>query len=254
MSEHFQPMLFDETESRLTPSAVGSPARTSAWREKALGSTALARDYGANTPDLLASFDRDTSSWRTSQLWLEGGLTEFSETWPRSGLMRNGIAYRLPPLAPLTDEIGSGLWPTPRAEDQQTGAHRGKPDTLTAAARLWPTPHGMCSPNKRRAGPSGNELGRAVNQSLWATPTALDWRSAKRIKIDNRSMRRRQLNEQVEAFPTPTANRRSGLQSHGHNVVTGSLNPTWVEWLMGFPLEWTVLEASETPSSRRYRK
>jgi len=34
----------------------------------------------------------------------------------------------------------------------------------------------------------------------------------------------------------------------------GRLNPTWVEWLMGFPLTWTVLQASETPSSRKSRK
>ena len=27
----------------------------------------------------------------------------------------------------------------------------------------------------------------------------------------------------------------------------GRLNPTWVEWLMGFPLGWTDLEDSETP-------
>jgi len=24
--------------------------------------------------------------------------------------------------------------------------------------------------------------------------------------------------------------------------VSGSLNPTWVEWLMGFPIEWTELK------------
>ena len=48
-------------------------------------------------------------------------------------------------------------------------------------------------------------------------------------------------------LPTPTANRRSGLQSHGCNVVSGQLNPTWVEWLMGFPLGWTDLDVSETP-------
>ena len=29
----------------------------------------------------------------------------------------------------------------------------------------------------------------------------------------------------------------------------GQLNPTWVEWLMGFPLEWTACEPSEMPSS-----
>jgi len=27
----------------------------------------------------------------------------------------------------------------------------------------------------------------------------------------------------------------------------GMLNPTWVEWLMGFPIGWTDLEDSETP-------
>ena len=28
-------------------------------------------------------------------------------------------------------------------------------------------------------------------------------------------------------------------------AVTGSLNPTWVEWLMGFPEGWTDLKDSE---------
>jgi site-specific DNA-cytosine methylase len=31
----------------------------------------------------------------------------------------------------------------------------------------------------------------------------------------------------------------------------GQLNPTWVEWLMGFPLGWTDLQPSGTPSSPR---
>jgi len=30
-------------------------------------------------------------------------------------------------------------------------------------------------------------------------------------------------------------------------VKVGALNPTWVEWLMGFPLGWTDLKPSETP-------
>jgi hypothetical protein len=36
--------------------------------------------------------------------------------------------------------------------------------------------------------------------------------------------------------------------------VSGKLNPTWVEWLMGFPLGWTDLGDSETPSSRKSSK
>ena len=73
------------------------------------------RPMGQSTPELLARYDRATSSWRTSQLCLDGALSEFSETWPRSGTMRNGTAYQLPPLVPLTDATASGSWPTPSA-------------------------------------------------------------------------------------------------------------------------------------------
>lgn len=34
----------------------------------------------------------------------------------------------------------------------------------------------------------------------------------------------------------------------------GGINPVWVERLMGFPDNWTALEASETPSSRKSRR
>jgi hypothetical protein len=33
----------------------------------------------------------------------------------------------------------------------------------------------------------------------------------------------------------------------------GQLNPTWVEWLMGYPLGWTALEGWGTRSSRSAR-
>jgi hypothetical protein len=96
-----------------TSSAEASPARTSATPARAPGSTERARVFGQSTPAWLASFDPDTSSWRTSQLSLLGGLDEFSGTWPRSGMTRSGTAFQLQPLAPLTAETDSGLLPTP---------------------------------------------------------------------------------------------------------------------------------------------
>ncbi len=51
------------------------------------------------------------------------------------------------------------------------------------------------------------------------------------------------LNETAMAWPTPTANRRSGLQSHGRNAILGPLNPAWVEALMGYPAGWTSRNA-----------
>jgi len=73
----------------------------------------------------------------------------------------------------------------------------------------------------------------------------------------------------VRMWPTPTADRYSGLQSHGQNAILGSLNPQWVSWLMGYPVDWcdlpdvqpsecpigsTSSEPSATPSSRRSPK
>jgi hypothetical protein len=57
--------------------------------------------------------------WLTNQrdLLSPHGWGEFSETWPRSGLIRSGTAYQLPPLVRLTDATGSGSWPTPTAQD-----------------------------------------------------------------------------------------------------------------------------------------
>jgi hypothetical protein len=78
-------------------------------------------DCGPSSPDWLASFDHPSSSWRTSQLSLDGALSEFSETWPRSGMMLNGTAYRLPTLVPDNFGTECSLWPTPNATASKGG-------------------------------------------------------------------------------------------------------------------------------------
>jgi hypothetical protein len=65
-------------------------------------------------------------------------------------------------------------------------------------------------------------------------------------------------------WPTPTTKANQGAPSMMSRGVAcrnlreatagGALNPTWVEWLMGFPLGWTVCDASGTRSSRRSSK
>jgi hypothetical protein len=112
--------LFPQTdckrmESALMPFAEDFHVKTLVLQavERVLLESAAAS--GENTPGSLASFDRGSLSWKTSQRSLDGGWETFSETWPRSGMMRNGIAYRLPTL--VQDSFGTeyGLWPTPNA-------------------------------------------------------------------------------------------------------------------------------------------
>jgi len=103
-----------------TSSPGGSHAKTFLSRAVKAGLKLKEADYGRRSFDLLANYDLATSSWRTSQTSLAGlggnrdvGSAEFLETWPRSGMTRNGIAYQLPLSALHTVETGCGFWPTP---------------------------------------------------------------------------------------------------------------------------------------------
>jgi hypothetical protein len=140
ISEPSQPIACDQVEFPWVLSAEASPARISVLREKALALRERVAAYGKNTPDLLANFDPATSSWRTSQRCLVEGWTEFSGTWPRSGTMRSGTVFQLQPLAPLTDETGSGLLPTLTARDFKSDscspAFRAKRDAMTMGKTL----------------------------------------------------------------------------------------------------------------------
>ena len=249
--------------AKSTPSAEASPAKTFPSPGRAPDSPESEAGSGVSMLGLLAKFDPVSSSWKTSQRSLFEDLEPSSVTWPRSGTTLGGTAFPLVPLAPLTAVTGSGLLPTPeasntkasamrsggrsprdflkllptpRATDGSKGARseagalkelaRGRNMDLGMVARLWPTPHGF-SPDGRSNGPSGNELGRAVNRSLWATPTI-----------------------------SGNHNRKGASPTSGDGLATqagGSLNPTWVEWLMGFPLGWTDCMASATRSSRKSR-
>jgi len=74
-------------------------------------------DCGESMYVSFALYDRDTSSWKTSQRCLFGGWTEFSETWPRFGTMRNGECFQVSSLERPKYESEFSLWPTPSKSD-----------------------------------------------------------------------------------------------------------------------------------------
>lgn len=205
----------------LTSYAVDSHVRTSATLERKPEWTAPEADYGQKSPVLLANFDQKSFSWRTSQHCFlaqansqADGLAEFSETWPRSGTMRNGTAYQLPPLVPLTSEIGLGLLPTPRKNDSQK---RGSFDIHNLR-------NGFPAAVKRLFLPT---LGK--NESKGS--------SRKRYR-DSAHFRGAKMSE--------------GLRTSETDPIY--LHPSFAEAVMGFPIGWTELAPQATPSSRKSRK
>jgi len=102
---------------------------------------------------------------------------------------------------------------------------------------------------------AGNESG------LWPTPKASA--AGPDFAKTTRSKTGISLATAAAMYPTPTvqdASNNGGPSQYERNslplnaVAGGALNPTWVEWLMGFPLGWTDLGDSATPSSRKSSK
>ena len=192
-----------------------SPAKTYQRQENRQALMASVLDSGVSLPVLLARYNRDTQSWKTSQTSLvataDDGLDEYLETWPRSGMTRNGIAYQLPRLALTTTEIGSGYWRTPASANGNQG-----PKSKEF--------YDHCRKTGQSTVPLVDEVRHTPD--YWPTPTA---------------------NE--DAAGTPDGKMQAMLGNHpslrgttSEEWSRGTLNPAWVEWLMGFPNGHTDLK------------
>jgi len=130
--------------------------------------------------------------------------------WKIRVMKSKRLLFQLAPSMPRTDGTGFGLWRTPHASDGEGGVMEMRPGT-TGHYKLRDHVH-------------------PKNAKMWPTPTGRDHKDGTAQSCAN-----------VEE------NGLLGRVIHDKdNPQLGSLNPTWVEWLMGYPEGWTDLKDSET--------
>lgn len=197
-------------------------------------STVSARASGEKWHESSVRYDRDSSSWRTHRSLFEEDLPWSSVTLPSWGMTLDGVLWEPPTSGRPISVIASGLWQTPVADDAANRANgkwnsREEPK-LSAQVKLWPTPTVYGDYNRPGASPtSGMGLASAVR--LWRTPNASDANKWSNESMAERVAKGRQIRLNTLVSPEGGAG--------------GQLNPTWVEWLMGWPLEWTALKPLE---------
>ena len=86
-----------------------SHARTSVQQVKEPVLTEREADCGLECTESFAKYDHDSRSWRTLQCSLLGGCTEFSETWPKRGIMQHGQCSELETSEPLISATAFGF-------------------------------------------------------------------------------------------------------------------------------------------------
>lgn len=229
-------------------SLAASRARTSQPPAEAKGlSRGTDPGSGLSTAESLAKWDRESSSWRTSQLLLFGGSTSSLERLPISGSMRNGCVWVRETSVPPTSETGSSSWPTPMVQDNRhagmspSEAKRVQP-YLAAIASQWPTPNaadGRTSPDWPHNG--GNPTLPMAAVTKWETPKASELERG----VCESEFRRRSPSLQAQVTRMP------GSESSGKRR---RLNPLFVEWLMGWPIGWSGSDSVEMESFRSWQR
>jgi DNA (cytosine-5)-methyltransferase 1 len=143
--------------------------------------------------------------------------------------MQNGALYLLPTLVQTISVKGYGLEPNNETffhTPNTTGMDGGSNSRKALKKRLkWPTPIANDAKKGQFCNPMTQQNGLSGAVQRWPTPMSTEHKA-------NRQARENHQNGLTQAvLATETG---------------GQLNPTWVEWLMGWPLGWTDLKPLET--------
>jgi hypothetical protein len=219
--------------------------------------------FGLNIGELLGIYNPDLQLWKMSGLYLFEDLIPSLDRLPKSGIMQNGRIYEQATWVRRIEGNESGLWLTPSTvQIEPTEGRREKrkayrasigrhdvPGCLAEQVRMkmWPTPD--CSDRRLM---KSKQQGLSNMVKKFPTPQA-------RCQTDTPSERKRHspcLETIVKTmWPTPTTpaghadgriqewacskqTREKLIAEHGKELINGQLNPTWVCWLMGYPINW----------------
>jgi DNA (cytosine-5)-methyltransferase 1 len=142
-------------------------------------------------------------------------------------------------------------------EEANAIAGRDVRDKQGKVPAMWPTPNAADHLSNKTETPERWLQRKAIKDAqginlqfplriaaqMWPTPTSRDWKDV----TDPRTWDCTEDRDRFDQLGRAVF--KDGTAAGG-----GALNPTWVEWLMGFPLGWTVCDASGTRSSRRSSK
>jgi len=251
----FRPLTENLGQELLTLYLADFHARTLAQPEKVQELQAADPQCGNTWQGSLARLDPSTSMWKTAQCSLLEDSMSFSLTLPRWGLMQNGALYPQQTLVQTIKEKESGLKPnndtffhTPCS----TGMDGGSNSRKALKKRLeWPTPNTL-------EGLAPKKLDRIMEYNNKSRPGR---------SYASMNLREQVVYGKIPIWPTPTANEdacgkptgkmQKMLGNHPEvrqDLNGGTLNPTWVEWLMGWPLGWTDLKPLEMDKYRKWQE
>ncbi len=176
---------------------------------------------------------------------------------------RGHVAHR-PHMPELVGQAQA--WPTPKGTDGTKGGpnQAGSKGDLMLPSAQWPTPsaavmndgespetwHARAALLKQKHG-NGNGAGLplTVAAAQWPTPTAQDSEQAGGPNARHLTLTRAVAHSSHLAQPMPDGPPSCGSGPDSPQPSTKRLNPAFGEWLMGWPVGWTIADPSASSAS-----
>jgi hypothetical protein len=218
---------------------------------------------------------REPAQWLTPRVMeVDESYDNYQRRMKASGNPKN-IGKTRPANLTMQVKMEPAQWPTPTVHGNynQKGMSETSGDGLATAVKNWPTPTVQDSDKatkKMRDNHQNNLTAVVFDQESFPTPIASE---AEHCRMRGNSQMSQSLSAKArkgELLPTPTTRdwkggykedaltRKDGKSRRfdalpnaaiggvGTDIVSGHLNPDWVEWLMGVPTGWTALDSWET--------
>ena len=172
--------------------------------------------------------------------------------WPTPRASANENRQTRPTPSQLAGKHGMNLatravmWPTPQTDSFRTrGGARKNEKGLVRMARDWPTP--MASDGCKPSGGNRRSADLTHVAGMWPTPLARDWKGTNSPEHVKQQPPARNHMDQLANFAVYSRQALTISQA-GENICDQrrSLNPAFVEALMGWPTKWTGFDFAAT--------
>ena len=203
-------------------------ARREASQEK------LDQDYFTSAFGYLGKFDLNSPSLKTLEIYspLKKGKYSKKSSFklPKQGIVANGRLFQQEMWEAVTFENVCGSLPTPNTMDHLPP--RGY-DSMLKQTQVHRKGRTQLSNLREAMNPQTVKLFNELQQLRLPTPTSRDWKDS---------------GENMNYKKAAEKKRLAGVLNHTHSDLTGeatTLNPRFLEEMMGFPENWTQISETE---------
>jgi len=244
-------------EEQLTFFVEDFPAKTSQQQtQRAKELREVGQDFGRSIQGLLMRSNLQLSLPKTARCFGPEDLEPSSRTLPSWGIMHDGELWELGTSLHPTEETACGYWPAVTTDPSMRSTkykQGGTPLSYAVQQKQWitPTAYDAKGTQKWREEFQNGLVAQVANPTQWPTPRASDYKGGEAPRSLTRKDGKSRMDKipNVVAYGGLTTQQISELdQTSYHRTLR--INPSWTEWLMGWPIGWTDSRPLETAKFR----